>query len=61
MDKPDVMAVGRAAWDEIVRVAQSSQGTTALDAHPFAVLLGCVSVESFKEIKAKLATLSVDA
>ena len=54
MDQPDVMAIGCAAWEEIVAIAESSQGTTALDAYPFATLLGSVAAQSFKDVKGKL-------
>ncbi len=58
MDEPDVMAIGCAAWEEIIMAAESSQGTTALDAYPFATLLGSIGVQSFKEIKGKLAAVT---
>lgn len=58
MDEPDVMAIGCAAWEEIIMIAESVQGTTALDAYPFVKLLGTLGVESFKQIRAKLAAAS---
>lgn len=58
MDRPDVMTTGCAAWEEIIMIAESPQDTAALDAYPFAILLGSLGVESFKEIKGKLAAAS---
>ncbi len=58
MDQLDVMATGCAAWEEIIMIAESPQGTTAVDAYPFATLLGALGVESVKEIKTKLAAAS---
>ena len=58
MDEPDLMAIGCAAWEDISIIAESVQGTTAHDAYPFVTLLGALGVESFKQIKAKLAAVS---
>lgn len=54
-DEPDVMAIGSAVWEEVVAIAESSQGTTALDAYPFATLLGSLAAQSFKDVRNKLA------
>ena len=54
MDQPDVMTIGCAAWEEVVAIAESSQGTTALDAYPFATFLGSLAAQSFKDVTGKL-------
>ena len=53
-DEPDLMAIGCAVWEEVVAIAESSQGTTAIDAYPFTALLGSLAVQSINDIKDKL-------
>jgi hypothetical protein len=57
MKEPDVMDIGCAAWKEIVAVAEASQGTTPLDAYPFATVLGSFAAQSFKGINCRLRAL----
>jgi len=57
-DEPDLIAISCAAWEEVVAIAESSQGTTALDAYPFTILLGTLAAQSFEEVNRKLICYS---
>ena len=50
MEQLNLYAVGSAVWKEIVSIAESPQGTTISDTWQFAMLLGAIGIESFKEI-----------
>ncbi len=56
MKEPNLMVAGCALWEELVAIADSKQGTTALDAYPVTCIFGKIGVDAITDIEQQLSS-----